>query len=90
MIYQQPVCYEFDLLQMPTLIVVGEEDHAVPMAKYAPKEAVKTMGNFPELARKAAHAMPHGEALIIADCGHIPHMEQPALFEAALLNFLGN
>ncbi len=35
MIYQQPVRYEYRLLQPPTLLIVGEKDHTVPLAGYA-------------------------------------------------------
>ena len=29
MIYQQPVVYEFDQLQVPTLLVIGQEDRTI-------------------------------------------------------------
>jgi pimeloyl-ACP methyl ester carboxylesterase len=32
MLYQQPVRYEYRLLQPPTLLIVGEKDHGAPLA----------------------------------------------------------
>src|SRR5580700_1423087 len=49
LIYQQPVRYEYRLLRPPTLIIVGAQDHAVPLAMYAKPSVQATMGNFPEL-----------------------------------------
>ncbi len=88
MIYEQPVRSEYDLLTMPTLIIVGQEDHTVIMANYAPPDVVQTMGHFPDLARAAAKDIPHGEAVIIPDCGHIPHLEQPERFRTEVMRFL--
>jgi len=88
MIYQQPVCYEFALIKPRTLVVVGDKDKTVVLAKYATPEMLKTMGNFPELARNAAKLIPNGEAVVISDSGHIPHLEQPSQFREALEKFL--
>ncbi|MGD0968116.1 MAG: alpha/beta hydrolase [Candidatus Aquilonibacter sp.] len=88
MIYQQPVRYEYHRIAAPTLIIVGAEDRTVPMGTYAPPEVRATMGNFPELAREAAADIPHGQFVIVSDSGHIPHLEQPEQFFAALLPFL--
>ena len=87
-IYQQPVRYEYRLLKPPTLLVVGAEDRTVPLRQYAAPEAVKTMGHFPELARAAAQDIPNGKVVVIENCGHIPHWEQPARFHQVLLDFL--
>lgn len=88
MIYQQPVRYEYGLLQPPTLLVVGEKDHTVPLASHASAEACAKMGNFVELGRAAAKDIPHATLVVVPDCGHIPHVEKPLKFEQALLGFL--
>jgi pimeloyl-ACP methyl ester carboxylesterase len=36
MIYQQPVRHEYHLINPPTLLIVGAEDHVVPLGQYAP------------------------------------------------------
>jgi pimeloyl-ACP methyl ester carboxylesterase len=88
MIYQQPVRYEYHLLRPPTLIIVGAEDHTVPLGGYAAPDVRATMGHFPELARDAAHDIPHGQFVVVPNAGHIPHLEQPQAFFDALLPFL--
>jgi len=88
MIYQQPVRYEYRLLQPPVLLIVGEKDHTVPLASYATPEARANMGNFPELARAAEKDIPHASLVVVPDCGHIPHIEKPGEFQQALMSFL--
>jgi pimeloyl-ACP methyl ester carboxylesterase len=88
MIYQQPVRYEYRLIAAPTLIIVGAEDHTVPLGGYAAPDVRATMGHFPELAREAAHDIPHGQLVVVPNAGHIPHLEQPQAFFDALLPFL--
>jgi len=88
LIYQQPVRYEYRLLQPPVLLIVGEKDHTVPLGSYATAEARAKMGNFPELARAAAKDIPHASAVVVPDRGHIPHIEEPGEFQQALMSFL--
>lgn len=89
MIYQQPVRYEYRLLPMPTLLVVGEKDHTAPLSSYASAEARARMGNFVEMGRAAVKEMPHGTLVVVPGCGHIPHIEKPQEFRKALMGFLG-
>jgi len=88
MIYQQPVRYEYPLLQPPTLLIVGEKDHTVPLGSHASAEARAKMGNFVELWRAAAKDIPPATLVVVPDCGHIPHLEKTLKFEQALLGFL--
>ncbi len=88
LIYQQPVRYEYRLLQPPTLLIVGEKDHTVPLASYASPEARAKMGDFVDLGRAAAKEIPHGTLVVVPDSGHIPHLEKPREFQQALMVFL--
>ena len=88
MIYQQPVRYEYPLIKPPTLIIVGDKDRTALISANAPAELRDKMGRFPELARQAAKDIPHASALIIPNCGHIPHIEYPEIFDKAVLGFL--
>lgn len=88
MIYRQPVRYEYSLLKPPTLLVVGDQDRTAVMRDYAPPDVAKTMGNIPELARAAGKEIPNCKVVIVPDCGHVPHLEQPARFHQELLEFL--
>jgi pimeloyl-ACP methyl ester carboxylesterase len=88
MIYQQPVRYEYAQIAPPTLLIVGAKDHVVPLGNYAQPAEVARLGNFIELSAEAARDIPRATRAVIPDCGHIPHLEFPAQFLAALLPFL--
>jgi pimeloyl-ACP methyl ester carboxylesterase len=88
MIYQQPVRYEYRLLAPPTLIIVGAQDHTVPLSIYTTPEARARMGDFVELGRAAARDIPHATLAIIPAAAHIPHIEKAGEFQDAVLQFL--
>ena len=47
------------------------------------------MGHIADLAQQAAKDIPHAEIVVIPNCGHVPHLENPEAFGEALLRFLG-
>ena len=63
---------ELDTLDMPLMIVWGEKDRILP----------------PAHGRQAAEASGTAELHVLADCGHWPHMERAAEFNALALEFL--
>ena len=88
MIYQQPVRYEYHLIAPPTLLIVGAEDHVVPLGQYATPEEAKRLGDFVELSAEAVRDIPNAKRVVVPECGHIPHLEHPDQFLAELLPFL--
>ena len=56
----------------PTLVVTGDEDRVYPQA----------------LALGMMQRIPGGELRVLEGCGHLSNLEQPAAFNAALLDFL--
>jgi pimeloyl-ACP methyl ester carboxylesterase len=90
MIYQQPVRYEYDQIAPPTLLIVGAEDHVVPLGQYADPAQAARLGDFVELSAAAARDIPDAKRVVIPDCGHIPHLEFPDQFVAELLPFLAS
>ena len=80
MIYQQPVRYEYHLIAPPTLVIVGAEDHVVPLGQYAQPAEAKRLGDFVELSAAAASDIPNAKRVVVPDCGHIPHLEHPDQF----------
>lgn len=88
MIYEQPVRHEFHLIEPPTLLVIGQADRTTIGRGLVSAEVLKTLGNYPELGRAAAKDIPNGKLVEIENCGHIPHLEKPAPFHQALLDFL--
>jgi pimeloyl-ACP methyl ester carboxylesterase len=90
MIYQQPVRYEYPQIAPPTLLIVGAEDHVVPLGQYATPAELARLGDFPGLSAAAARDIPRATRVVIPDGGHIPHLEHPGQFLAEFLPFLDN
>jgi pimeloyl-ACP methyl ester carboxylesterase len=90
MIYQQPVRYEYHQIVPPTLLIVGAEDHVVPLGQYAQPGEVARLGDFVSLSAAAAQDIPRATRVVVPDCGHVPHLEQPGTFLAELLPFLAS
>ncbi|HVQ17945.1 MAG TPA: alpha/beta hydrolase [Actinomycetes bacterium] len=88
MIYQQPVRYEYHQIAPPTLLVVGADDHVVPLGHYAKTAGAARLGDFVELSAAAAEDIPRARRVVIPECGHIPHLEHPDQFLAELMPFL--
>jgi 3-oxoadipate enol-lactonase len=59
-------------IKVPTLLVAGSEDKTAP----------------PSVMEKMAQKIPGAEYVLLAGCGHLGPMDQPAQFNAALLAFL--
>ena len=89
MVYEQPVCYEFAHIQVPTLLIIGHEDRTVPWKSRLSPEAKAVAGDYPRLGAKARDQIPGAKLVEIANCGHLPHIEKPDEFDEALLKFLG-
>jgi pimeloyl-ACP methyl ester carboxylesterase len=67
-----PVDYDWPNIKARTLVLGGDKDTA----------------DFPERAAYIAKAIPHGELALLPNLGHVPHIEAPEVFNAALLEFL--
>lgn len=89
MIYQQPVCYEFSRLTVPTLLIIGQDDRTV-VGKGLIKDAavLARMGQYPALGQRTAAQIKGAKLVPLKGLGHIPHLEAPAAFQTALLGFL--
>ena len=59
-------------MSLPSLIITGEHDLTV-----------KT-----EESIRLARELPHAELVVVPDCGHLPHEEQPEAFLVAVRKFL--
>ena len=88
MIFTQPVLYEFENIQAPTLLIIGQRDRTALGKANVPEAIRKTMGNYPELGNNAAKKIPHATLVPIPGVGHLPHIEAYAQFIAPLLQFL--
>ena len=88
MIYRHPVRDDYRFLAMPVLIAVGERDRTVVMKGYGDPARTAAMGDFPVLARQACTDVRDCRVSVIPDSGHVPHLEKPEAFQAALDAFL--
>ncbi len=88
MIYEQPVVYEFENLKMPTLLIIGQADRTIVGKARVPKEIVNNYGQYPQLGRETKSKIPNAELVEIEGVGHIPHIQTPEKFEAAVMDFL--
>lgn len=59
-------------IAVPTLLIAGEHDRTAPAA----------------VMQRMAARIPGAACVTLADAGHIANVEQPAVFDAALLDFL--
>ena len=59
MIYNQPVCYEFKNIKVPTLLIIGTRDKTALGKPLVSEEVRKTMGNYAELGKKTQKAIPN-------------------------------
>lgn len=88
MIAEKPVVNDLPQLKMPALLVIGQKDRTVFGRRFAPPEAVKSLGNFPELGKKAQAVIPNATLVPIDNVGHVPHVEVPDLFVKTVVQFL--
>jgi pimeloyl-ACP methyl ester carboxylesterase len=87
MIYEEPIRQEYKYLDMPVLLIIGQDDHSAFFRRYAP-EAAETLGHWAALGREAVKDLPHGRLVEIEGSGHVPHIERPNEFDMALTAFL--
>lgn len=88
MIFTQPVCYEFDDLDVPTLLVVGSLDRTALGRQWAPDDVKETLGDYPNLAKSAASEIAGCQLEILEGVGHVPQIEAPDILFPILLKFL--
>ncbi|ALM49073.1 alpha/beta hydrolase [Flavobacterium psychrophilum] len=88
MIFTQPVCYEFQNLKMPVLLIIGQRDRTALGKGKAPKEVQETLGNYPELGKETARKIPNAKLSELDNVGHLPHIEAYNKFIGPLKAFL--
>ncbi len=88
MIFTQPVCYEFENIKAPTLLIIGQLDRTALGKDLVSEDTKKTLGNYPALG-KLTHEKIKGSSLVeLEGVGHIPHVEAFDQFIQPLLQFL--
>ena len=90
MIFTQPVCYEFDKIRVPTLLIIGQLDRTALGKNLVPDSVGRTMGNYPVLGRMTQAKIPNSRLVEIPGVGHVPHVEAFDEFIQALSRFLND
>jgi pimeloyl-ACP methyl ester carboxylesterase len=88
MIYEQPVCYEWERISAPTLLIIGTEDRTVVGKALLSDDDKNQYGQYPALAKKTQQQIPNALLFEMPGVGHIPHIQDPGQFKQALLGFL--
>ena len=89
MIYREPVAHEIALLTLPTLFIMGSDDHNAPGRANAPDALRSRMGQNAELAVAFAAKMQNARAEVIANTGHLVFLEALDKYKDLVLGFLG-
>lgn len=85
MVFTQPVVHEFANIEVPTTLMIGMLDRTAPGGARAEPEVAERLGNYAELGKSAAAAIPQAELIEFDDLGHSPQMEAPERFHESLL-----
>ncbi|KXH81435.1 alpha/beta fold hydrolase [Chryseobacterium kwangjuense] len=88
MIYNQPVCYEFKNIKVPTLLIIGTRDRTAIGKDRAPKELQPKMGQYQEMGKKTQREIPGSKLVELENVGHLPHIEVYPKFFTALYDFI--
>lgn len=88
MIYNQPVCYEFKNIKVPTLLIIGTRDRTAIGKERSPKELQPKMGQYQELGKKTQQQIVGSKLVEIENVGHLPHIEVYDKFWNALYDFI--
>lgn len=88
MIYNQPVCYEFKNIKVPTLLIIGTRDRTAIGKDRTPKALQPKMGQYQELGKKTQQQISGSKLVEIEEVGHLPHIEMYSKFWNALYDFI--
>ena len=88
MILTQPVVYEFPLIRVPTLLMIGEKDTTAIGKDFAPKDVQAKLGHYAELGPRARDAIPGARLVTFPDAGHAPQIQDAEAFDRALIEGL--
>jgi len=88
MIYEQPVCYEFGRIKVPTLLVIGQADRTVVGKDQLNEEQKKIYGQYPALGKSTQRKIKNSILKELPGIGHIPHVQDISMFEKSIADFL--
>lgn len=91
MIFTQPVLYEFQNIQAPTLLLIGTRDRtAIGKSNVKDKAVRDKMGLYQMLGKETQKKIPNAQLVELEHVGHLPHIETFERFISPLKEFLKN
>ncbi len=89
MVFTQPVVYEFQDLDLPTLLIIGTRDRtAIGKDRVKDPEIQNKMGQYQILGKETQKKIKGSELVELDNVGHLPHIEVFERFIQPLLKFL--
>jgi len=89
MIFTQPIIYEFDKLNVPTLLIIGTRDRtAIGKVNVKDPAIAEKMGHYELLGKATQKKIKDSELVEIENTGHLPHIEVFEKFITPLKTFL--
>ena len=88
MVFNQPVVYELGNIRVPTTLFIGQKDRTAIGRDLASPGLKGRLGDYPALGKAAARAIPGARLVEFAGLGHSPQVQDPARFNAVLLQSL--
>ncbi|WP_291051999.1 MULTISPECIES: alpha/beta fold hydrolase [unclassified Empedobacter] len=89
MIFTQPVVYEFEKLNVPTLLIIGTRDRtAIGKVNVKDPDVAAKMGRYDLLGKATQKKIKGSELIEIENTGHLPHIEVFEKFITPLKSFL--
>ncbi|WP_242182293.1 alpha/beta hydrolase [Sphingomonas sp. CARO-RG-8B-R24-01] len=88
MIETQPVAADLDRIVAPVSLIIGQKDLTAFRANTAPVAVRSAVQTVPQAAEAVARRFSKMHLIRIADAGHAPQVEDPARFNAVLLDEL--
>jgi pimeloyl-ACP methyl ester carboxylesterase len=88
MLFTQPVVYEFPLIRVPTLLMIGMKDTTGIGKDFAPPEVQAKLGHYAELGPRTKAAIPGAALVTFPDSGHAPQIQEPEAFDKAMIERL--
>jgi len=88
MVFTQPVVHDFPRLSVRTQLIIGTRDRTALGKAAVSKEVAATLGQYEELGKSAAKAIPNSELVELPGIGHLPQVEAFDAYLSALTKFL--
>lgn len=88
MVFTQPVLYEFPLVRVPAMLIVGTRDRTALGRDRVSPQVAATLGDYATLGARAAAAIPGAELVELDGVGHVPQYEAFERYIRALTGFL--